>query len=98
MIPHSPVQILHYLDGMDFSEVRGEEWVSIGTAGTEYEAELICGRLRQSDIPATVLNQGDSMRPFTFGSLAVFKIMVPEEHKAEATRLYNQTSHRESDD
>jgi len=82
-----PVQIFMYLDDAHQTSADSEEWVCVFTTGTQYEAELIKGRLLQNDLPATVLNQGDSMRPFTFGSLAVYKVMVPSAFSKAAEEL-----------
>lgn len=85
-------QIAHYHIDSESGDpfLEGEEWVSVYTCGVEYEAELIKGRLLEEEIPATVLNQGDSMRPFTFGSLAVYKVMVPKEYAERAEALITE--------
>lgn len=78
------MQVFFYLDDFQSDEPEHGEWVCVYSAGVEYEAEILRAKLVDSDIPATILNQSDSMRPFTFGSLAIYKVMVPERYFEEA--------------
>jgi hypothetical protein len=62
-------------------------WVSVYTAGTEYEAEMIRTNLESAGIPVSILPQRDRMYVATISSLAVIEVMVPHESAEEARRF-----------
>ena len=64
-----------------------EPWEVVAEYSTEWEAELLCGRLRQHGIPAQVLSQRDSTRMFTVGALAIVKVFVPAVYREWARRI-----------
>ena len=63
------------------------DWVEAYSCGTDYEADLVCARLQDADIPAVILNQRDHAFNFTFGYLAKVKVYVPKSFKESATNL-----------
>lgn len=65
-------------------KVNGVEWVIVRTVSTEFEAELIAGRLRAYEIPAQVVSQVDRTRGLTVGALALAKVFVPAEYAPQA--------------
>lgn len=67
-----------------------EPWEVIAELGTEWEAELLCGKLRSCGIPAQVLSQRDSTRMFTVGGLAVVKLFVPAAYAQMARRVLEE--------
>lgn len=64
-----------------------EPWEVVREVSTEWEAELLCGRLRSCGIPASVLSQRDSTRMFTVGALAVVKLLVPAVYRERARQV-----------
>ncbi len=64
-----------------------EPWEVVRELSTEWEAELLCGRLRSHGIPAHVLSQRDSTRMLTVGALAVVKLLVPALYRERAHRI-----------
>ncbi len=62
-------------------------WTAVFVAGTDYEADLVCLRLRDNDIPAVVLNQRDHMWNLTIGYLAKVRVLVPDDKAEFATAL-----------
>ncbi|GBD07699.1 hypothetical protein HRbin21_01530 [bacterium HR21] len=67
--------------------VELEPWEVVAELSTEWEAELLCGRLRHHGIPAHVLSQRDTTRMFTVGALAVVKLFVPAAYAELARRV-----------
>ncbi|NND71724.1 MAG: hypothetical protein HKN43_09100 [Rhodothermales bacterium] len=67
--------------------MKTEEWVSVFSSGTDYEADLVRSRLDDSGIPAVVLTQRDHALNLTVGDLARVHVRVPPEKEAEARAL-----------
>lgn len=63
------------------------DWVSVFSASSPIEAELVRASLLAAGIPATVLGQTDSMYVVTVGDLAVAEVMVPKGVAEDARRL-----------
>jgi predicted amidophosphoribosyltransferase len=68
-------------------KVELSRWEVVAEVSTEWEAELLCGRLRSHGIPAHTHSQRDSTRMFTLGELAVVKVFVPAPYRERARRL-----------
>ncbi|MDW8224458.1 MAG: DUF2007 domain-containing protein [Bacteroidota bacterium] len=89
LCPHCGAQLEElparcYLCGQS---VQLEPWKPVVELSTEWEAELLCGKLRNHGIPAQVLSQRDSTRMFTVGALAVVKLFVPALYWEHARRV-----------
>ncbi len=67
-----------------------DDWQSVFKTGNDYEAELVCDRLRDADIPAVVLNKRDHAIGVTHGDLAQIKVLVPANRQEDALALLNQ--------
>ncbi|MCS7177493.1 MAG: hypothetical protein NZ960_07800 [Candidatus Kapabacteria bacterium] len=72
------------------SRVELEPWEVLVELPTEWEAELLCGKLRSVGIPAQVLSQRDSTRMFTVGALAIVKLFVPRAYGAYARQVLRE--------
>ena len=59
------------------SDGKYQNWVTIFTSGTDYEADLVRDRLDDRGIPAVVLTQRDHAFNLTVGDLAAVRVMVP---------------------
>ena len=68
-----------------------EGWVVVFESGTDYEADLVRGRLDDAGIPAIVLTQRDHAFNLTIGDLAQVRVLVQPEHVAAALRLFAST-------
>jgi hypothetical protein len=64
-----------------------EDWVSVFSSGTDYEADLVRDRLDDSGIPAVVFTQRDHAFNLNVGDLADVHVMVPPDQAEEATQL-----------
>lgn len=64
-----------------------EDWVSVFSSGTDYEADLVRDRLDDSGIPAVVLTQRDHAFNLNVGDLAEVYVMVPPDREEEAIAL-----------
>lgn len=64
-----------------------QDWVTVFTSGTDYEADLVRDRLDDSGIPAVVLTQRDHAFNLTVGDLAAVRVMVPPDRAQEAVDL-----------
>ena len=67
-----------------------DDWKVVFKTGIEYEAGLVCERLRAADIPAVILNQRDSAYNLNFGDLAQIKVMVPLHRYHDALNLLDE--------
>ena len=65
-------------------------WKAVYVAGTDYEADLVCLRLRDRNIPAVVLNQRDHAWNLNLGYLAKVRVFVQDNNVALATRLLEE--------
>lgn len=70
--------------------IEVESWELVAEVATEWEAELLRGRLLQHGVPAQVLSQRDSTRMFTIGALAVVKLFVPAAYAELARKVLQQ--------
>jgi hypothetical protein len=64
-----------------------EDWVTVFTTGTDYEADLVRDRLDDSDIPAVVLTQRDHAFNLNVGDLSAVRVMVPPDYAEAAVDL-----------
>lgn len=64
-----------------------QDWVTVFTTGTDYEADLVRDRLDDSDIPAVVLTQRDHAFNLNVGDLSAVRVMVPPDHAEAAVEL-----------
>ncbi|GAB5465682.1 MAG: hypothetical protein Kapaf2KO_11180 [Candidatus Kapaibacteriales bacterium] len=62
----------------DGGEVTEEDWEIVAEFSVSYEADIAKGLLIEHGVPAVILDQADSMRPFGFGSLSIYKLLVPK--------------------
>lgn len=67
-----------------------DDWKVVFKTGIEYEAGLVCERLRAAEIPAVIMNQRDSAYNLNFGDLAQIKVMVPLYRYQDAANLLAQ--------
>ena len=65
-------------------------WSLVYLSGTDYDAQLVCQRLQDADIPAVVLSQRDHAFNLTLGALARVRVMVPDELKERALSLIDE--------
>jgi len=72
-------------------------WSAVYVAGTDYEADLVCLRLRDNGIRAVVLNQRDHAWNLTLGYLAKVRVFVPEEEAELAAALLQEGGAQELD-
>ena len=64
-----------------------ETWEPVYTTGIDYDAELVCDRLRDAGIPAVVMNKRDHAISVNLGDLARIKVMVPASRLDDARAL-----------
>lgn len=64
-----------------------QDWVTVFTSGTDYEADLVRDRLDDSGIPAVVLTQRDHAFNLNVGDLAAVRVLVPPEEAEAAIDL-----------
>ncbi len=64
-----------------------EGWVVVFESGTDYEADLVRGRLDDAGLPAIVLTQRDHAFNLTIGDLAQVRVLVQPEHVEGAIQL-----------
>lgn len=69
------------------SDGKYQNWVTIFTSGTDYEADLVRDRLDDRGIPAVVLTQRDHAFNLTVGDLAAVRVMVPPDEAERAVEL-----------
>lgn len=63
-------------------------WDQVAETAQIFEAELIALRLRGSGIEAEIVDQTFNQEPLpNVRSFAVVRVLVPEEHAAEARRI-----------
>ena len=67
-----------------------ETWEAVYTTGIDYDAELVCDRLRDADIPAVVMNKRDHAISVNMGDLAQIKVMVPADRLHAAKSLLSE--------
>lgn len=67
-----------------------EGWEILRIVGSEEEAALVAGFLRNHHIPVEVESLLFHQEPVTFGRLAEVRIRVPAERLEEAGRLLHQ--------
>ncbi len=66
-------------------------WSPVFLSGMDYEAQLVCQRLKDADIPAVVLSQRDHAFNLTHGYLAKVCVMVPDELMESARSVLEAT-------
>ena len=64
-----------------------EDWITVFTTGTDYEADLVRDRLDDSGIPAVVLTQRDHAFNLNVGDLSAVRVMVPPDYADDAVDL-----------
>lgn len=69
------------------SENKYQNWVTVFTSGTDYEADLVRDRLDDQGIPAVVFTQRDHAFNLTVGDLAAVRVMVPPDEAQKAVDL-----------
>ena len=69
------------------AEGKYQDWVTVYTTGTDYEADLVRDRLDDSDIPAVVLTQRDHAFNLNVGDQSAVRVMVPPDHAEAAVEL-----------
>jgi hypothetical protein len=69
------------------SDGQYENWTTVFTTGTDYEADLVRDRLDDHGIPAVVLTQRDHAFNLNVGDLAAVRVMVPPDEAEEAINL-----------
>ena len=62
-------------------------WTDVFQCSTDYEAELVCSRLRDASIPVVILNHRDHAFNLTHGYLAKVRVMVPKTHEEQARNV-----------
>ena len=62
-------------------------WEIAEIVGTESEAELIAGFLRNEEIPARIESRSFRQEPVNFGRMAEVRVWVPEHETSAARRL-----------
>ena len=67
-----------------------EDWITVFTTGTDYEADLVRDRLDDSDIPAVVLTQRDHAFNLNVGDLSAVRVMVPPDYADAAVELIQE--------
>ena len=67
-----------------------EKWVSAFETGVEFEAEVVADRLKDSGIPAVVMNQREKSIGIAFSDQKLIRVMVPPDREAEAENLLGQ--------
>ncbi len=72
-------------------------WALVYTTNTETDALVIEGMLLANEIPAQVLSQVDSTRPFGLGGLSIAKVYVPSDYAVEAEHLIAETLSKNND-
>ena len=73
------------------SDSTYEGWVVVFESGTDYEADLVRGRLDDAGFPAIVFNQRDHAFNVNFGDLAQVHVLVQPEHVEASTQLLAAT-------
>jgi len=66
-----------------------EDWISVFSTTTDYEADLVRDRLADAGIAAVVHTQRDHAFNLTVGELAQVHVMVPKAYADEARALVN---------
>ncbi len=67
-----------------------KNWSVVFVAATDYEAELVCNRLRDQDIAAVVLSQRDHAWNLNCGYLAKVRVFVPDDQAGPALEILGQ--------
>ena len=67
-----------------------DSWEKVFTTTTDYEAQLVCDRLREAGIPAVVLNKRDRAYGLTIGDLARVYVYVPPDQVEAAEILLDE--------
>ena len=70
--------------------MSAQDWSRVYLSGTDYEAQLVCERLKNADIPAVVLSQRDHAFNLTHGFLARVRVMVPSELTEQARSILQE--------
>ena len=70
--------------------MRTRGWSLVYLSGTDYEAQLVCQRLQDAQIPAVVLSQRDHAFNLTHGCLASVRVLVPNELTERALSLLDE--------
>jgi hypothetical protein len=70
------------------AEWRSEGWVQVAEAASDWQAELIAGRLRAAGIEARVVDQTFHQEPIpSVRSFAVARVLVPEDKEEQAREV-----------
>ena len=64
-----------------------DDWKKVFSSNLDYEANLVCDRLRDAGIPAVVLNKRDHAYNLIIGDMADIRVMVPAERFNAALEL-----------
>ncbi len=64
-----------------------DNWVTVFSSGTDYEADLVRDRLDDSGLDAVILTRRDHAFNLNVGELADVAVLVPIEQVAEARRV-----------
>ena len=67
-----------------------EKWVAAFKTGVDYEAELVSDRLKDSGIPAVVMNQREKSIGIAFTDQKLIRVMVPPDRAEEAKAILDQ--------
>lgn len=72
------------------SDGKYQDWVTVFTSGTDYEADIVRDRLDDSGIPAVVLTQRDHAFNLNVSDLATTRVLVPPDRAEEAVPLIEE--------
>ena len=73
---------------------KRKEWAVLRTVGTEEEAELAAGFLRNEGVPCQIESTHSNEFPLNVGELAQIRLEVPPERLEEARRLLAEQEDR----
>ena len=74
-----------------------EDWVSVFSSATDYEADLVRDRLADAGVDAVVHSQRDHAFNLTVGELAQTHVMVPRARADEAAALIDAPAMSDAD-
>lgn len=74
--------------------MREEGWEIVETVGTETEAALLAGFLRNEEIEVRIESRSFRQEPVNFGRMADVRIWVPGHSLAQAQRLLAERRQR----
>lgn len=72
------------------SDGKYQDWITVFTCGTDYEADIVRDRLDDSGIPAVVLTQRDHAFNLNVSDLSTTRVMVPPDHVDDAVALIEE--------